>query len=116
MKKRLAMWLLAVVAATAAGMETNQVVTLEWDYPEAEVCSNMVFRVYSSTRVDLPLREWPVLTNVPAPALSVSITMEPCQRFFYVTASNWWGESDPSNVASTPAPPRSGVLSIRRGK
>ena len=114
--KKLVLWFFfrALCLAPCLHAATNEVVTLAWDYPSAEVTNIAAFKVYQSEDVSRPLREWPLLTNVSG-ALQVSFLLEPGRHFFFVTASNFWGESDPSNVASTPALPRSGVVSIRRG-
>lgn len=75
-----------------------------------------VFRLYSSTNLLVPLTNWTALTNVPGTNFSCAVPVQPGQRFFYLTASNFWGESDPSAVASTPAVPAAGTnLSISRG-
>jgi hypothetical protein len=75
-----------------------------------------MFKLYHSTDPAVPLAQWTPLTNIAGTNLSVTLNIEPGVHCFFLTASNWWGESDPSNVASTPAPPRSGNLTIRRGK
>jgi hypothetical protein len=81
-------------------------VTLAWDYPASELSTNLTFRVYSSATMQLPITAWPVLTNVVGTNLSVQVTVAPGQRFFFLTASNFWGESGPSNLANTPPLPR----------
>ncbi len=94
--------------------ETNQVITLAWDYPAAE--TNVVFKLYWSGTLAVPWNQWKVMTNLPGTVREISIAVQPREMFFVITSSNFWGESDPSNTASTPPPPRSPVLSVRRGK
>lgn len=100
------------IAAIPSGPQT---VTLAWDYPAAELGPDLVFIIRHNKDVTTPLDQWAVLTNVAGTNLSVSIQLEPGLRYFTATASNFWGESDFSNVARVPAPPRSGALSVRRG-
>ncbi len=99
-----------------AGLGTNEPVTLCWEYPAAEQTPDLHFRVYHSTNPDLPLYKWTPLTNTAGTNCSITVPVERGRHFFYITASNWWGESDPSNIASTPAPPRSVFVSIRAHK
>ena len=91
--------------------------TLEWDYPTNEVASIEMFRVYSSTNIAIPLSSWTVLASIGGTNSIVStngtnaicrlpFTIVPAQRFFSVTASNVWFESDFSDVLSTPHLPR----------
>ena len=91
-------------------------INLSWSYPTNEFDTNLVFRVYSSTNATDFLTNWSVLTNVVGTNLSATVTIAPGARFFFMTASNFWGESNPSEVASTPALPRSDSrIGITRG-
>jgi len=107
--------LLLLALPLNAGIGTNETVTLTWDYPAADLSPDLTFRIRHSTEADLPFAKWSVLTNVAGTNLSVTLNLEPGQHYFYLTATNWWGESDPSNIASTPPRPRSGALRIHRG-
>lgn len=107
--------LLATASPALATLSTNEPVTLAWDYPAAEVTPDLKFNLYHSDDPALPLQKWVLLTSVSGTNLTVTVRIEPGRHFFYLTAQNWWGESNPSNVASTPAPPRCGTLVIRRG-
>jgi hypothetical protein len=95
----------------AATLRTN--VTLVWNYPEAELSTNLVFKLYSSPNPATPLASWALLVTVPGTNTQATVPMQPTNMFFVLTASNYWGESDFSNVASTPVPPRSGTLQIQ---
>lgn len=107
---RLVPILLLLVSIVTLGVLPGQLrnsVTLAWDgYPPGELSTNLTFKVYSSTNPAVPLTNWQVFTNVVGTNTSVVIVMQPEQRFFFVTASNLWGESTPSNVAGSPPPPR----------
>lgn len=92
-------------------------ITLAWNYPTNELSTNLTFRLYHSTNITVPLTNWTVITNIAGTNTSVSLPVLPGAHFFALTASNFWGESDFSNVASTPPAPRSDVnLSISRGE
>lgn len=82
-------------------------ISLAWDYPESEK-TNVVFRVYSSTNITIPLNQWTVITNVTGTNF-VRLKVVPGVNYFTMTASNFWGESIFSEVVSTPALPRSDV-------
>lgn len=89
-------------------------VTLEWDYPAADL-PGMTFNVYHSTNAALPLASWPRLASVQG-TNRLPLTVTPGPNLFVMTASNFWGESDFSNVATTPGTPRSDVnLKVRKG-
>ena len=108
MKKLTSIFLLTTlccILAYAAAIDGK--VTLVWDYPVSEMTTNLTFKVYSSTNIIIPLTNWVVLTNIVGTTNSVKVQITPGACFFYVTASNFWGESNPSNVASTPVLPRS---------
>ena len=107
---------LILANSTPAGTPASCDVTLAWDYPASELSTNLCFKLYHSVNPAQPLAQWTPITNVAGTNLSVTIQVDVGVHFFFLTASNWWGESDPSNVASTPLPPRSGVLTIRRGR
>jgi hypothetical protein len=109
--------LLLVTASALAWTPPDGRLTLEWDYPEQERSTNLTFYVYSTTNVFAPMTNWAVLTNVVGTNLSVRLQIDPGQRFFVMTASNFWGESDFSEVASTPPLPRSNAnLKLRRAE
>jgi len=95
----------ASLAAPPGVMRTN--VNLAWDYPTNELSTNLTFKLYSATNIASPVATWPLLTTVVGTNLSVTLPIDAQQRYFVMTASNWWGESIPSNVAGTPPLPRS---------
>lgn len=99
--------------AVFAGISPIGRIRLDWDYPPNEITTDIVFRVYSSTNITIPITNWMVLTNVTTN--EAHLTISPGRTFFYVTASNFWGESDPSNVVGLPPLPTNGTnLRIQR--
>ena len=105
---------------TAATIETTLVapedplIHVNWKYPTNRLDSIDAFCIYTTTNLAVPISSWPktvTLTNwTPIvigtnALLTVDFSMFPEQRFFYVTSSNFWNESNPSNTARTPHPP-----------
>lgn len=86
----------------------RKTVTLGWDFPPG-LDTNCVVNIYGSTDASLPLTQWAWRTNVPYPQTNVSLPIFPSRQFFVATCSNYWGESDFSNVATTPGLPRSDI-------
>lgn len=68
--------------------------SLAWEYPAAD---EVTFTVYRSG----DLVTWQPLTNTGK--TNIALAVVPGKAFYYVTASNFWGESDPSNTVGTPA-------------
>lgn len=96
---------LALPAMGAPGIiRTNAM--LRWSYPTNELSTNLTFYIYSHTNIAVPLTNWPMLTNVVGTNLSVTLPINAQQRWFFMTASNWWLESLPSEVVATPPLPR----------
>jgi hypothetical protein len=111
MKKIITLLFAIVALAAQTGLEP---VTLAWDYPAAEL-KGTAFNIYHSQDPALPLNQWQKVASVQETNLC-RLSIVPGAHFFTATASNFWGESQFSNIASTPAVPRSdGNLRIRRG-
>lgn len=109
MKTTLTLLMLSALSAFGQ-LRTN--VILEWTYPPAEL-TNVTFLLFSSQTITNPVENWPLLwtvrgtTNAPTPT-NLTLAMEPQVMFFAMKSSNFWGRSTNfSNVAWTPAPPRS---------
>lgn len=102
---RLLLLILLLAGAAVAG--TNRPVTLLWDYPLAEQTTNIVFVLHATNLLSAPLTNWPIAAVVPGTNTTVTLPSAQGWQFFYVTASNDWGESDPSNTVGlqTPRPP-----------
>lgn len=115
MSKILLTFGLAVLAVAsvvfAAGPGGPQPVRLEWDYPDD---SAEVFKIYSHTNLESPLTNWGVLTNVAGTNRGCAVSIEAGRRFFLCTASNYWGESLPSNRPGLPAVVGTNLLRIVR--
>ncbi len=113
MRKKLTALLLSLAVSTVAA-DFDGKITVTWNYPTNEL-SGTTFRLYSSTNALAPLSSWPVVAAVEG-TNAARLTMPTPQNFFVCTASNFWGESNPSAVVSTPALARDDVnLSIIRG-
>lgn len=78
-------------------------VTLEWTPQDPGWQTNETFNLRGSPDISVAFSNWPIITNV-AGTNAVTIPLQPQLYFFYVTASNYWGESSNSNVAYTPPP------------
>lgn len=97
--------LLFCVKLEAADFTTNRNISIQWNsQPDA---TNFI--VYFKT--NLNQSTWTHLTNTTS--LSNLFNVAQTQRYYVVTASNFWGESDFSEVVSTPNPPRNDNLSVR---
>ena len=121
--------MLGLLIGLAAQSPSGNVV-LAFDYPVSDLDTNLVFKLYGTTNVALPLTNWLVMASAAATSavstnligtnlvatFNIPVTITPGRFFFVCTASNFWQESVPSNVASTPALPRSdSKLTIKRG-
>jgi len=111
MKNRKTLMVILALLSIAAVQMTPTPITLAWNpQPDADA-----YYVYASTNVAAPM-PWAPITNTPAlVAPSVTIQPVPSRMFYYVTASNFWGESGPSNTIGTPAVVTNSSLSIRKG-
>lgn len=99
------LFFLLFITATLLADPLRTNVVLYWNYPAAEV-SNTTFIVRYTTNATIPKTNWPVSATVLGQT-NCALNIQPGAYFFVCQASNLWGVSDPSNVASTPAPPRS---------
>jgi hypothetical protein len=118
MKKLILLGSFIVLALPAIGQNLlRSNVTLYWDYPVST--TNVTFVIKGSPVITTPLSNWTVkgvvMGNPSAPSpTNITIALDPQEFFFVCQASNFWGLSNPSNVASTPPPPRSDVsLGVR---
>jgi hypothetical protein len=99
---------LALALAAAGGPAVTQAdnVSLSWVYtnPPPDV-----FKVYQSTNLAPPLT-WQVILTVPGTnslgqvTTNASFSVVPSNYFWMITASNFWGESLPSNSPGVPPP------------
>lgn len=79
-------------------------VVLAWDQSTNQPD---VFKLYCSADMAVPLNLWTNVATVAGTNTCITNVMLPGKMFFYVTASNFWGESGPSNVTNTPVVPQS---------
>lgn len=68
-------------------------VILSWTFPTNLETPDLIFKVYHSTNLDLQLRQWSLLTNVPGAFRSVELLASSVEDFYVLTASNYLGES-----------------------
>jgi hypothetical protein len=80
-------------------MRTN--ITFSWTFPTQHLSTNVLFKFYSSTNLTLPVTNWPLYATKIGTNTTVTLPIDAQQRWFVLTASNWWGETDFSNVAGT---------------
>jgi hypothetical protein len=116
--------LLTVVSFVALAIvpSLRTTVPLEFDYPATELPMIQVFKVYSSTNPIQAVTSWPLYATLYPTNLTMlgtnasglvtnrfTLPIDATQRYFVMTASNWFGEGGFSVVAGTPPPPRSDV-------
>jgi hypothetical protein len=85
--------------ATAAVVPPSPTVMLSWDYPSDQLGTNITFKIYHATDINLPMTSWTVVTNVVGTNLSTKIPMGPGAHFFAMTASSPAGESGFATVS-----------------
>lgn len=68
-------------------------VRIGWSFPVAFETSDLVFKVYHSTDLRVPVNQWPLWTNIPGSNRFAEVSADQVQEFFVVTASNYLGES-----------------------
>lgn len=93
-------------------LRTN--VTLTCDYPANQLSTNLTFKVYSHTNLAVAATSWPLVATFKGTNTTVTLPIDATQRYYVMTASNWWGESSFSNVAATEPPPLD-VINLRLG-
>lgn len=117
---------LIISAAAAAFGAYRSTVILEWEMTPGQTIPDG-FVLHATNDLSAPLTNWPVYTTyVSTNVWSISnqvyqspvtnratLPVTPGNQFFYLTASNIWGESPPSGVAGLPSTPTNGVLRIR---
>jgi hypothetical protein len=110
-------------AARAATFTVPVQVSLAWSYPTNGFSTDLCFVFLSTSNVNTALAQWPfftnafltnlVSTNLDATGTNANFTLPfltlPGQGFYVGVATNFWGSSDFSGVASTPPVPRSDV-------
>lgn len=92
---RLTLIIVLSLLSFSALAQPRSTATLSWDYPTNEL-SKVTFNLFSTTNLVPPT--WTLLTNVSGTNVVVPINPGTC--FYFCTASNEFGESIPSNVAT----------------
>lgn len=90
--------------------------TLVWDYQtNVDTSIGWSFRLYSSTNLTTPMTNWTLIQTIPGNLRTTTIPINVLdgQRFFALTASNWWGETDFSEVCVTEPVPQAEQLPLR---
>lgn len=100
--------------------------TLEWNYPSNNDAS-ISFYLLATNDISAPITNWPVLWSGSysntiltngfdgvAFTNHVLVQIQPGQMFFVMYASNFWGVSTTSNIASTPPLNSQIYMSIHR--
>lgn len=110
---------LKVSAASPPANPSNSIrlfrseIGLEWDQDTNSIPD--VFKLYTATNLNTPITNWTLVAEISGNVYKAAITNIALQQsFFLLTASNWWGESLPSNVAGTPPIP-SDEINLRIG-
>lgn len=90
------LWVLAAIVAAASIHAAG--IRLEWQAsPSGEAVKGYI--VYQATTADGP---YTPVAHVPSTNAVLDVT--PGRYFYYVRATNFWSESEPSNTAVTPLP------------
>ncbi|GEM_PF-3242296 len=93
MQRKFFVALTVLIASTAVWLSSHAVIlpppatkkiTLSWDYPETD--SQIVFNIYETTDLSVPMNQWNLVTNVTERSCTLSI-QDGC-HFFTVSASN----------------------------
>jgi hypothetical protein len=95
----LAAFLAFLVGAAIAA--APQFVTVGWFYPDSGSDIDC-FKIYSSGDLAVPLAQWKLALTVPGSNLVADVPVYTTKAFYYVTASNFLGESTPSNTLRVP--------------
>lgn len=95
---------LAIAAFAAMPIKVHSTVSLSWDYDPTN--SVDAFKLYSSTDPAVPVTSWPLVATVSSNIHNITLSnLSAQQSWFFVTASNLWGEGVPSVTVGMPQPP-----------
>lgn len=88
----------AAIIVLAAWLCAGADVTLEWNgSPSVEEVKG--YAIWHATNIAGP---WERITNSIGTETNATVNVPVGVHFFFVTATNFWGESEPSNIAWTP--------------
>jgi hypothetical protein len=113
MKKLLILASLFATLVASAQLKTN--ISLTWTYPGS--IEGITFYIYGTSNVTLNITNWPVLYTASNTLSLVKPMQAPPSQWFYATkASNSWGLSSFTPVATLEAGPlATGTLSATPG-
>ena len=75
---------IAHFAVIAVILPPTKTIKLTWEYPQLD--PQIVFKVYQSTNLTIPMEQWIVVTNVTGLSCVLPMNSETC--FYTVVASN----------------------------
>lgn len=81
------------LTARAAAVAVVRSVTLSWSFPQSLETPDLIFKLYHSTDLAVPLAQWPLYLTVPGTNRSVAVPAVEAKEFFTLTVSNYLGES-----------------------
>lgn len=96
MKKLIALLCSVGILTIAASPNSPTSIWFVWN-PQPDID---VFKLYTCSDITVPVSFWTNTVTVTTNFIAISVT--PSRMFYYVTASNFWGESGPSNITNTP--------------
>ncbi len=113
MRRTVTLLLLLAALTALADVRTN--VFLSWFYETNEL-AGISFNLYSTTNLSAP--NWVLVTNIDSAGLvptnlMVQVPVKPGNAFYYMTATNQFGESGPSNMATATVARVIGTLQIK---
>lgn len=94
--------LLVLGLAPATDFTVSQPVTFEWESSN-EVTPDLSFNLYKADSPTAPRSDWIKIITIPGSNTWQTVIFRPGKTYWTVTASNFWGESDFSNIVGTPA-------------
>lgn len=115
MKRKLILGLLALTICVGISQSLKSI-TFAWNYDVANESPDLVFQLRYSATVDAPI-PWPIIATIPGSNRTYTVSLPPGRGYYYLTAGNIWGESEPSNMVTTPPPPQSNLgLTVGRAR
>ena len=91
--------LIAILLLIAVAIKAAQV-EFQWTHNNASVANT--FYLLHSRNISTPTSNWTTIAVIPGLATNYCHDIEPGIHFFSLMASNFWGVSSNSNIASTP--------------
>jgi hypothetical protein len=92
---KFALPILALALLVSPSVRSHRVLRLAWDPNDPREEAQYI--IYSAPEVSGP---WVKAAHLSDTTWNIAAVGE--RQFYYVTASNAWGESDPSNITNTP--------------